>query len=115
VHFVLHKLRQIINCDLINEMFYAMLVLTISITCTCLVELEVQENNFCSYTRTGVMEDAHGYYNHEEEIIGLHLNMENDETKSNGRRGSHEPITMRSPHREVQSYIAYNERIMKAR
>jgi hypothetical protein len=28
-----------------------------------------------------------GYYNHEEEVIGLHVNMGNVETESNGRRG----------------------------
>jgi hypothetical protein len=33
--------------------------------------------------RTGVMEDAQRYYNHEEEFIGLHINMGN---MSNGRR-----------------------------
>jgi hypothetical protein len=46
-------------------MFYVMHVLTIIITCTFLVELEVQENNFGSYMRNGVMEDVEGYYNHE--------------------------------------------------
>jgi hypothetical protein len=63
--------------------------------------------------RTGVMEDAQGYYSHEEEIIGLHVIMGNYETKSNGRRGRKEPVTMRILHREVQSYIDNNERIMK--
>jgi hypothetical protein len=33
-------------------------VLTIIITCTFLAELEIHENNFGSYMRTGVMEDA---------------------------------------------------------
>jgi hypothetical protein len=36
--------------------------------------------------RIGVMEDAQGSYNHEEEIRGLHVSMGNVETKSNGRR-----------------------------
>jgi hypothetical protein len=61
-------------------MFYSMHVLTIIITCTFLAELEVHENNFGSYMRTGVMEDAQGSYNHEEEVIGLHVNMGNVET-----------------------------------
>jgi hypothetical protein len=39
--------------------------------------------------------------------------MGNVETESNGRRGVHEPVTMRSLHREVQIYREYNERIMK--
>ena len=60
------------------------------------------------------MEDAQGYYIHEEEFIGLHINMGNVETKSNGRRDRKEPVTMRSLHREVQSYMDDNERIMKA-
>jgi hypothetical protein len=37
----------------------------------------------------------------------------NVETHSNGRRGGHELVTMRSLYREVQSYLEYNERIMK--
>jgi hypothetical protein len=81
-------------------MFYVMHVLTIIITCTFLAELEVQENKFGSYMRTGVMEYAQGYYIHEEEIIGLHVSMGNAETKSNGRRDRKEPVTMRSLHRK---------------
>ena len=94
-------------------MFYVMHVLTIIITCTFLAELEVQENNFGSYMRTRVMENAQGSYNHEKEIRGLHVNMGNAETESNGRRGRQEPVTMRSLQREVQSYREYNENIMK--
>jgi hypothetical protein len=60
------------------------------------------------------MEDAQGYYNHEEEIIGLHVNMGNVETESNGRRDRQEPVTMRSLQKEVQRYRVINERIMKA-
>jgi hypothetical protein len=41
--------------------------------------------------------------------------MGNVETESNGRKDRHEPVTMRSLHREVQSYIDDNERIMKSR
>jgi hypothetical protein len=49
-------------------MFYVMHVLTIIITCTFLVELEVHGNKFGSYMRTGVMEYSQGSYIHEEEI-----------------------------------------------
>jgi hypothetical protein len=90
-------------------------VLTIIITCTFLVELkDIQESNFFSYIGTGVMEYAQGYYNYEEDIIGLHFNIRNVETESNGRRDRKEPVTMRSLYREVQSYKVDNERIMKA-
>jgi hypothetical protein len=95
-------------------MFYVMHVLTIIITCTFLAELEVQERNFVSDMRTRVMEDVQGSYSHEEETKGLHVSMENAETESNRRRGRQEPATMRSLHREVQSYGAENERNMKA-
>ena len=71
------------------------------------------ERNFSSYMRNGVMEDAQGSYNHEEEIIGLHVSMGNDETESNGIRDMQELVTMRSLHREVKSYRDDNERIMK--
>jgi hypothetical protein len=40
--------------------------------------------------------------------------MGNVEMESNGRRGRQEPITMRSLHREVESYREYNEKIMKS-
>ena len=56
-----------------DEMLYAMHVLTVIITCTFLVELEVQEDKFGSYIRLGVIEDDHGYYIHEKEIIVLHV------------------------------------------
>jgi hypothetical protein len=68
-------------------MFYSMHVLTITITCTFPAELELQENNFGSYMRIGVMEDAQGSCNHEEEVIGLHVSKGNVEKESNGRRG----------------------------
>jgi hypothetical protein len=64
--------------------------------------------------RIGVMEDSQGSYSHEEEFKVLHVNMGNDETYSNGRRHRKELVTMRSLHREVQSYNNYNERIIKA-
>jgi hypothetical protein len=64
--------------------------------------------------RTRDMEDAQGFYNHEEEIGGLHTSMGNVETESNGRRDRQGTVTMRSLQKEVQSYRADNERIMKA-
>jgi hypothetical protein len=42
------------------------------------------------------MEDAQGFYNHEEEIGCLHTNMGNAETESNGRRDGQGTVTMRS-------------------
>jgi hypothetical protein len=39
--------------------------------------------------------------------------MGNAETESNGRRNMQEPVTMRSLQKEVQSYRADNERIVK--
>jgi hypothetical protein len=60
------------------------------------------------------MEDAQGSYNHEEEVIGLHVSMDNAKIESNGRRDGQESVTMRSLQKEVQSYMDDNERIMKA-
>jgi hypothetical protein len=82
--------------------------LTVTIACTFLAKLEVRESNFGSYMRTGVMEYAQRSYIHEEEIKGMHVNMGNVETKSNGRRDRQEPVTMRSLHREVHIYRADN-------
>jgi hypothetical protein len=79
-----------------------------------LAELEIQKTNFSPYMRTRDMEDAQGFYNHEEEIGGLHTNMGNVETESNGRRNRQDLVTMSSLQKEVQSYRADNERIMKA-
>jgi hypothetical protein len=64
--------------------------------------------------RTRDMEDAQGFYSHEEEIGGLHASMGNVETESNGRRDRRGTVTMRSLQKEVQSYRDDNERIMKA-
>jgi hypothetical protein len=64
--------------------------------------------------RTTAMKYAQGSYNHEKEFRGIHVNMGNIETKSNGRRGRHEPITMRIIHREVKIYRDDNEKIMKS-
>ena len=63
--------------------------------------------------RIGVMEYAQGYYNHEEEIRGIHVIMGNFETESNGRRDRKELVTMKILHREVQIYRDDNEKIMK--
>jgi hypothetical protein len=46
--------------------------------------------------RTRDMEDAQGFYNHEEKIGGLHANMGNAEIESNGRRDRRGTVTMRS-------------------
>jgi hypothetical protein len=54
--------------------------------------------------RTRDMEDAQGFYSHEEEIGGLHISMGNAETESNGRRDRQGTVTMRSLQKEVQSY-----------
>jgi len=78
-----------------------MQALTIIITCKFIPGLEVHEKNFCYYMRKGAMENAHGSYNHGEEIKGLYINMGNVETSSNGRRGTQDPITMRNLQREV--------------
>jgi hypothetical protein len=67
-------------------MLYVMHVLTIIITGTFLTELEVQDNNFGSYIRTGVMEDSQLSYSDEKEVVGMHVNMGNVEIESNGRR-----------------------------
>jgi hypothetical protein len=50
---------------------------------------------------TKVMEDAQGFYSHEDEFRGLHVNMGNAKTKSNGIRYRMESITMRILEREV--------------
>ena len=60
------------------------------------------------------MEYAQGSFIHREEFRGLHINMENAETESNGRRYRQDRVTMRSLHREVKIYRYDNERIMKA-
>jgi len=40
------------------------------------------------------MEDAQGSYIHEEEIIGLYVNMGNEDIESNGHRGRVDPIEL---------------------
>jgi hypothetical protein len=79
-----------------------------------LVEFRGTRRKFGSYIRTSVMEDAKYSYSNEEEFIGMHVNMGNVDTESNGRRDRQEPVTMRSLQREVQSYRYDNEKIMKA-
>jgi hypothetical protein len=100
------------------EYFTICMILTIIVTCTFLAELEVHERIFGSYMRTRDMEDSQGSYNHEDEVRGLHVNMGNAETESNGRRSRVELVeldeTMRSLQREVQSYREDNERMMRA-
>jgi hypothetical protein len=81
--------------------FMLCIFLIVIIACTFIADLEVHERKFGSYMRTGVMEYAQGYQNHEEEVIGMHVNMGNAGTKSNGRRDTKELVTMRNMHREL--------------
>jgi hypothetical protein len=60
------------------------------------------------------MDDAQGFYIHEEEIKGLHVNMGNAETESSGRKDMQESATMRSLQKEVHIYRDDNGWIMKA-
>jgi hypothetical protein len=65
------------------------------------------------------MKYAQGTYNHEEEVNGININLGNVEIESNGHReGKAKNIelveTMRIPKREVLSYKADNERIIRA-
>jgi hypothetical protein len=55
--------------------------------CTFIAEIRGSERKFGSCMTTTAMEDSKGSYIHEEEFIGMHVNMGNAETKSNGRRG----------------------------
>jgi hypothetical protein len=73
------------------------------IACTFSYRIRGQEKKFGSIS-----------CRHEEEFIGLHVNMENVETKCNGRRDKKEHVTMRSMQREVQRYRETNEKIMKS-
>jgi hypothetical protein len=58
-------------------------VVSVPITCGFWCNDNRTSNNFSSYMRIGVMEDAQGYYSHEEEIRGLHVSMWIAETESN--------------------------------
>jgi hypothetical protein len=60
------------------------------------------------------LEYVQGYYNHEKELIGLHIYMGNDVINYNGRRRRKELVTTRSMQREVNIYRVDNENIMKA-
>jgi hypothetical protein len=51
-----------------------------------ITESVVHEGIFGSYMRPIDIEDSQGSYSHEYEFIGLHVNMRNVETESNGRR-----------------------------
>jgi hypothetical protein len=93
--------------------FMLCMFITLIITGTFLAKLDVEESNFGSYKMNGVMEDAQGYYIHEEEIKGMHVSIRNVEIGLNGRRDRKDPITMRILHKEMQSYRDDNERIMK--
>jgi hypothetical protein len=63
------------------------------------------------------MEDAQRTYSHKKEAKGQNINLGNEETKSNGHRSRVEPVelveTMRSLRMGVQSYRAYNEKIIR--
>jgi hypothetical protein len=86
----------------------------ISLHAHFLQNLEVQKGSLVFCMKTTTMEDAQGSYNDEEEFKGLHVNMGNVETNSNGRRDGKDPITMSILQREVHIYRANNENIMKA-
>jgi len=51
------------------------------------------------------MLETQGYYNHEEEIIGIHVNMGNDEIKSNGRRDEKDLVELDDTTRSVTPYF----------
>jgi hypothetical protein len=67
-------------------MFYAMHVSNSNYYMHISSKIRGRKSNFSSYMKTGIIEYAQGSYNHEEEVIGLHVDMGNAETKSNGRR-----------------------------
>jgi hypothetical protein len=73
--------------NLINKKIAIFLILTAIIACTFLQSYKYRKAEPSSYMRTRDMEDAQGYYNHEEEIKGLHVIMGNFEINSNGKRG----------------------------
>ena len=63
------------------------------------------------------MEDGEGAYNHDKESKGQNINVGNVETKSNRHKGRGEKETLMETVKrlkiEVQSYKAYNERLMR--
>jgi hypothetical protein len=64
------------------------------------------------------MEYGQNPYNHEEEVKGQNISMDNEETKFNGNRERMEPLelvwTIRSSRMEVQSCKVDNDKIIKA-
>ena len=73
---------------------------------------------FGSAMRTYIMNDAQDPYEHEEDVMGENIRVENAEIESNGRRFQDTPpdftATMRSLRVEMQSYRADNEILVKA-
>jgi hypothetical protein len=66
------------------------------------------------------MEDTHGDYIQEDDIIGMYVNMGNEGTHSNGHgEGKKEFMnlvdTIKSFQKEVQCYKYDNERLMKSK
>jgi hypothetical protein len=66
-----------------------------------IVELEIQKEDYSPYTRNRDIDDAKESYSHKEEIIGLHVSMDNIETQSNGIRDKKEHVTRRNLQREA--------------
>jgi hypothetical protein len=52
------------------------------------------ERKLIYYMMNVFIEDAQGSYNHEEEIIGLHVSMGNVEIESNGRRDRKKKLSL---------------------
>jgi hypothetical protein len=90
------------TCNLINEIFYNMHNSNNNCCMHIFAELEVQKNIIGSYMRTRDMDDAQGSYNHEDEIIGLHISLGNVETESNGHRSRVEPVELVETMRSLQ-------------
>jgi hypothetical protein len=66
------------------------------------------------------MEYTHGYYNHEDEIRWMYVNISNESTKSNRHgEGKEENMnlveTIKILQKDVQIYKNDNDRIMKAK
>jgi hypothetical protein len=66
----------------------------IAYTFSCIIR--GQEKKIDSYMRTIFMEYSQRSCNHEEEVIGLHVNIGNVEANSNGRRDKQDPVTIRN-------------------
>ena len=87
-----------------DEIFYAVHISNSNYYMHISCRIRGTKRKFSSYMRTRIMEDAQRSYSYEEEFRGLHVIMGNAETESNRRRDRQEHVTMRSLHREVQSY-----------